>query len=115
MSLLDTALNNPAGVAAAIAIVALFGVLSLFQLPVQLIPDVERPTLAIETLWRTASAQEIESEVLEPQERVLRGLPGIVAMQGSAFPASAFILLEFEFGTDMQATLIDVISRLNRV
>ncbi|MEQ8992774.1 MAG: efflux RND transporter permease subunit [Pseudomonadales bacterium] len=115
MSVLDTALGNPAGVIAAIAIVALFGVLSLFRLPVQLIPDVERPTLAIETIWRTASAQEIESEVLEPQERVLRGLPGIVAMQGSAFPASAFILLEFEFGTDMQATLIDVISRLNRV
>lgn len=115
MALLDQSLKNPQAVGAVLAITMLFGALSLFKFPVQLLPDIDRPQLSISTSWRTASSREVESEVIEPQEDVLSGLPGLVAMRSSAFNASGFLNLEFEFGTNMQETLVEVISRLNRV
>ncbi len=115
MALLEQSLKNPQAVLAGLAIVLLFGTLSLFEFPIQLLPDIDRPQLSISTEWRTASSREIESEIIEPQEDVLAGLPGLERMQSQAFNVNGFLNLEFEFGTNMQETLVEVISRLNRV
>jgi multidrug efflux pump subunit AcrB len=50
----NNSLKNPAGVAVAIAIVLFFGAFSLTQLPVQLFPDIEKPRITIQTVWRVA-------------------------------------------------------------
>ena len=77
MGLTERSLKNPAGVAVAVAIVLLFGLFSLSKLPVQLFPDIEEPRLSIVSSWRAASPLEIESEIVEPLEEVLQGLPGL--------------------------------------
>jgi multidrug efflux pump subunit AcrB len=115
MKLTGQALKSPASVAVAIALIILVGVLSLIELPVQLFPDIERPRIAIQTQWRAASPKEIESEIIEPQEQVLRGIPGMVRMNAFANSGSGFINLEFGVETDMQQTLIEVISRMTRI
>lgn len=115
MTLTESGLQNPHAVAVGVAIVVLFGGLSIARLPVQLFPDIDRPMMSIETTWRAASPREVESEIIEPQEDVLKGLPGLHAMWSGAGEGSAFITLEFTLGTDMTETLIEVISRLNRV
>ena len=73
MNLTRSALRYPAGVAVIIAVVMLFGGYSLTRLPVQLFPDIENPQISIQTGWRGASPREIESEIVEPIEDVLRG------------------------------------------
>jgi multidrug efflux pump subunit AcrB len=115
MSLTQDALKNPAAVAVAIAIAMLFGLFSLTRLPVQLFPNIERPNIQIQTFWRSASPREVESQILEPQEEVLLGLPGMTEMNTFAGAGNAFVNLEFSLDTDMQQMLIEVISRLNRV
>jgi multidrug efflux pump subunit AcrB len=115
MKLTSNALTNPAAVAVAVALILLVGMLSLFKLPVQLFPDIERPRIAIQTMWRAASPQEVESELIEPQEQVLRGIPGLTSMNAFANSGNSFINLEFNVGTDMDQTLIEVISRMTRV
>ncbi|WP_196139589.1 efflux RND transporter permease subunit [Aliikangiella sp. G2MR2-5] len=115
MKLISHALNNPASVAVAVALILLLGVLSIFKLPVQLFPDIERPRIAIQTQWRAASPKEIESEIVEPQEQVLRGLAGMTQMNAFANAGNAFINLEFDVETDMEQTLIEVISRMTRL
>ena len=57
MKLTESALQNPAAVAAALALILLFGVLALLRLPLQLFPDIERPQLSVQTDWRAASPQ----------------------------------------------------------
>ena len=57
--------------------------------------------MSIQTGWRAASPQEIESEILEPQENVLQGLPGLEQMDGNAGQGGALINLTFAVGTDM--------------
>ncbi|WP_414828489.1 efflux RND transporter permease subunit [Alteromonas sp. H39] len=115
MDITRAAIRNASGVTIVIAIIAAIGLYSLFTLPVQLFPDIERPSISIQTFWRAASPQEIESEILEPQEEVLQGLPGLHSMRAWANQGNAWINLEFGLETDMQKTLIEVISRMNRI
>jgi multidrug efflux pump subunit AcrB len=115
MSITEKAVKNPAGVAVAVAIIALFGMFSLKELPVQLFPDIDLPQINVNANWRAASPQEVESEILEPMEEVLQGIPGMDTMSSNAFNGGANINMQFALGTDMQATLMDVIGRLNRL
>ena len=85
MQITERAVRNPAGVAVAVAIVTLFGLLSLGRLPVQLFPDIDLPQLNVQANWRAASPREVEAEILEPMEEVLQGLAGLQVMEANAF------------------------------
>ena len=115
MHLTRMALNNPAGVAVAVLLAGLMGVLAFFKLPIQLFPDIDEPAISIFTGWRAAAPSEVESEILEPEERALEGLPGLKELNSFAGPGGAFVNLRFAIGTDMQSTLIEVISRMNQL
>ena len=80
MKLTEASLRNPAAVAVVVAMVCAFGLMSLGKLPLQLFPDIERPQMSIQTGWRAASPQEMESEIVEPIETVMQGLPGLEEM-----------------------------------
>ena len=115
MNLTASALKNPAGIAVGVAIIVFFGLFSIAKLPIQLFPDVDEPQINVETRWRAASPREIESELVEPQEEVLQGLPGLQSLDTNANRGVSWVSLRFGLETDMQQTLIDVISRLNRL
>lgn len=115
MRLTALSLAHPAAVMVAVSLVLLFGLASLTRLPIQLFPDIENPRIVVETRWRAASPREIESEIIEPIEAVLRGLPGVKEMVARASRGRALIDLEFGLETDMQRTLVEVISRMNRL
>ncbi|NND65297.1 MAG: efflux RND transporter permease subunit, partial [Gammaproteobacteria bacterium] len=115
MPITRAAISNPTAVIVAIILVTLFGVISLFRLPVQMIPSIERPIIAINTSWRAAAPAEVEADILEPQEDALRGLPGLKKLEATASRGSAEISLEFRSDINLERALIDVINRLNRV
>jgi multidrug efflux pump subunit AcrB len=115
MQLTQASLSNRVAVAVGVLLVAIFGYISLTKLPIQLAPNVERPAIGISTSWRGAAPEEIESEILEPQEKVFQGLPGLTQMSSSASPGNANIVLEFSADMDMQRALVEVINRLNQV
>jgi multidrug efflux pump subunit AcrB len=115
MNLTESSLKNPAAVAVGVAVVVVFGLITLFELPVQLFPDIEQPQISVFTGWRAASPREVESEILEPQEEVLQGVRGLKELNANANPGGCWISMTFGLGTNMQETLIDVISRLNRL
>ncbi|MDA8019066.1 MAG: efflux RND transporter permease subunit [Thermoanaerobaculia bacterium] len=115
MNLTRTSLRHPSGVAIAVAMAVVFGLFSLRHLPVQLLPAIEYPQLSVQTDWRAASPLEMESEILEPQEEVLQGLPGLEELSSVASAGNATINLRFGLGTDMTETLIEVLGRLNRL
>ncbi len=115
MNITERAVRNPAGVAVAVAIIVLFGLFSLSRLPVQLFPNIDLPQLSVQASWRAASPKEVESEILEPMEEVLQGLPGLQVMEANAFNGGAYINMRFALETDMQAAMMDVIGRLNRL
>lgn len=115
MNISRLALSNPVAVIAAILLVLLLGAVGLSKLPIQMIPDAQKPFIQISTGWRTAAPEEVESEIVEPQEDALRGVPGLVKMVSSVSSGSASISLTFSVDTDLQRALIEVMNRLNQV
>ncbi len=115
MGLTKLCLKNPAAVGVVLALIALLGVISVTRLPIQLLPNIERPVMGIWTGWRAASPREVESEIIEPIERELRGMPGLKTMQSWSNSGGGFVSLEFTLGTNMDKTLTEVTSRLQRV
>ena len=108
-------LKSPAAVAVGVAVAILFGVFALYSLPIQLFPDIDRPQIGIETDWRAETPREVESQIVEPEEEVLQGIPGLQEMDGFPGLGGGYIQLTFALGTDMRSTLVDVIGRLNRL
>ncbi len=108
-------LGNPVAVIVAGILVVIFGTLSLMRLPIQLTPEIERPEISIRTSWRASAPNEIESEIIEPQEDVLRSVPGLIRLSSTANFGSGSVQLEFAIGTDMTRALIEVMNRLNQV
>lgn len=115
MRIIAGAIRNPIAIGVTVLLISLFGALSLKGLPLQLFPDIERPTIAIFTNWRGASPEEVEAELLEPQEQVLQGLSGVEEINGNAGNGGSQIFLRFAIGTDMKAALVDVIGRMSRL
>jgi multidrug efflux pump subunit AcrB len=108
-------IKNPAITAAAIALLVLLGIVSLQQLPIQLFPAIDRPEMSVQVSWRAASPREIESEIVEPIERELRGITGMTKLQSWSNSGGAWVNMEFRLGTDMDQTFTEVSSRLQRV
>src|SRR5215469_6924300 len=107
--------RSPIGVIVIAVFIGLVGLLSLTRLPLQLFPDVNRPELTIRMGWRTASPEEVESELLEPLENVMQGMAGVEEIEGNAQAEFAQLNLRFAIGTDMKNALVEVIGRLDRL
>ena len=93
----------------------MLGTLAMVSLPIQMIPDVQQPFIQINTGWRSAAPEEVESEIIERQEDALRGIPGLEKMDSSASRGNGNINLMFSIDTELQRALIEVINRLNQV
>lgn len=115
MNLTKLALENRIAVIVALLLVALFGAISLYQLPVQLTPDVQEPEITVRTSWRAATPEEIETEIIESQEDVFRGLPGMTRLLAKAQEGRAEITITFAAEMDLRRALVEVINRLNQV
>jgi len=115
VNLIKAALSNPVATVVAVLLALLFGLLSLERLPIQLTPEVEVPEISISTNWRAAAPQEIEANVIEPQEKVLRGMPGMTEMLSKAQRGQGTITIKLAVGTNLDRSLLEVLNRLNRV
>ena len=109
------AIEKPVIVAVAMAIVCLFGVLAIFRVPIQMIPDLDPRVVSIRTSWVGATPQDVEQEILIEQERFLARIPGLVRMMSWASTGSARVQLEFPHGTEINDVLIRVSNALSRV
>ena len=115
MNLTAFCMKNPAAVVAGAAFVFILGIYSAFMLPVQLFPDIERPTLSVFTPWRAASPTQVESEITEQVEDVLDGISGMTEMRSWSGQGQSWVGMDFQVGSDMNAVVLDVLARLNRI
>jgi multidrug efflux pump subunit AcrB len=114
MSLTDLSTRHWPSVAVAVALVALFGLASIRTLPIQLLPTIEEPQVSIANFWRAAAPEEMESEIIEPQENVLKNTPGLTDITSWIGRGAGWVNLSFAVGTDIQEAKLDVINNLTQ-
>ena len=114
MNLTDLSTRQWPSVAVAVALVALFGLSSISSLPIQLLPNIEQPQISIANFWRAAAPEEMEANIIEPQENVLRNTPGLTNINSFIGRGQGFVNLTFAVGTNMQTAKLDVINNLTQ-
>lgn len=115
MDLIKFSIKNPVTIIVSVLIVVMFGMLSLKSLPYQLTPNVTKPEIKITTTWPGATPYEIEREVIEEQEDVLKSLNNLIEYESSSNDDYGEITLTFKLGTDLRSALQDVSNKLDEV
>ena len=115
MKLIESSIARPVSVIVGVLFLVLFGLLSLFRIPIQLTPDIDRPTVTISTRWPGAGPEEIEQEVVQRQEEQLKTLEGLVEMTSQSQDSRGNIELEFLVGSDPDVMLLKVSNKLQQV
>jgi HAE1 family hydrophobic/amphiphilic exporter-1 len=115
MNVIETSIRKPVTVVVGVILVALFGFISLRRMPYQLSPDVSEPEITVTTTWRGATPYEVERDIVEEQEKVLKGIPGLVEMESTSANGIGTITLRFKIGTPVDNALLRVSNKINEV
>ena len=115
MNLIKASIERPIAVIAAVLMVVMFGLVALQSIPIQLAPDVNRPVITVRTFWPGAAPAEVERNIINRQEEVLKGLESVETISSSSSQGSASVTLEFKIGTNMDRALLLVSNRLDQV
>lgn len=124
MRFIDRFINNPVKVAVGVILLVLFGLLTItppsiapspLRAPVQLTPNVDEPIVTVTTTWEGANPEEVEREIIDKQEEMLKGISNLRKMTGSATQGRGLIELEFEVGTNKDVSKQDVSDALRQV
>jgi HAE1 family hydrophobic/amphiphilic exporter-1 len=115
MNLITTFVHNPVKVCVGVILLLLFGILAIVNMPMQLTPEVEVPTLTIETRWPGASPEEVEKQIVHEQEEQLKSVEGVRKMTSESMDSMGRVTLEFPVGTDISEALLKVNTKLSQV
>ena len=86
----------------------LFGVVGYSFLAVRDYPAIDPPVISVSTSYTGANADIIESQITEPLEKQVNGIPGIKSINSSSQLGSSQITIEFNLGVDLEAAASDV-------
>jgi HAE1 family hydrophobic/amphiphilic exporter-1 len=78
-----------------------FGLVSYTNLPLNLMPDLDYPTLTVRTEFEGAAPGEVETQVSRPLEEALSTVPGLVSLESISRAGVSDVILEFEWNSDM--------------
>ncbi|QDU64648.1 Efflux pump membrane transporter BepE [Planctomycetes bacterium Pan216] len=115
MNLVRMSVQQPITIAVGVILAVLAGVIAFDRVPVQMAPEVESVVISVATAWENASAEEIESDVIEEQEQRLGDISGLVSMTSTSQPGMGQIRLEFQTGTDIDDAMAEVDQKLSEV
>jgi HAE1 family hydrophobic/amphiphilic exporter-1 len=115
MNLIRAAIERPVATISAVLMIVIFGALALTTIPIQLIPEVNKPQVTVNTTWPGAAPAEIERDIVNRQEEVLKGVDGLEKMESQSSTGSGRVTLTFAVGTNMDKSLLLVSNRLDRV
>jgi len=101
MKLPKISVQRPITTLMAFLAILLFGLVSLQRLPLDIMPEMEIPTLTIMTVYPGASADEVEEQVTRPLEEILAGTENLSELTSTSKENVSFIALQFDWGADI--------------
>lgn len=114
MSLPSISLDRPVMAIVMNIIIVLFGLLGFYFLGVRDFPAIDPPNINVRTSYSGANADIIESQITEPLEKAINGVPGIKNITSSSSQGISNITVEFELGNELEAAANDVRDKVSQ-
>ncbi len=115
MTLIRWCVRYPVSVAVGMILTTMFGVISLYRIPLQMTPTVDRPEITVETDYLGAAPQEVEEEVTNRQEERLNSVEALAEITSASTEGKSRIVLRFDWGTNKDLARLDVSEKLDLV
>ena len=113
MKLVDVAVNRPVSIWMFTVAVILFGLVSLSRLSLNLLPELSYPTLTVRTDYIGAAPSEVEQLISKPIEETIGTVKGIRSVHSVSKTGQSDVVLEFEWGVDMDLASLEVREKLD--
>jgi multidrug efflux pump len=110
----DICIRRPVFATVLSLVVALVGVVGFQRLPVREYPKIDEPVVTVETKYRGASAEVIESRVTKPLEDALAGIEGVDVLTSISRQENSQITVKFRLERNPDAAASDVRDRVAR-
>ena len=115
MQITSKAINRPVTTLMAFSAVVLVGAISLFNLPVNLLPDVDFPVLTVETRIAGYLPQEVESLITKPIEELVNTMNNVRSVGSKSSEGLSVVRIEYNLGTRMDFVSAEVRERINLI
>ena len=108
MNISELSLRRPVLATVMNLMLILFGVVGYNFLAVRDYPAIDPPIITVNTSYTGANPDIIESQITEPLEKQINGIPGIRTISSTSSLGSSYITVEFNLGADLEAAASDV-------
>ena len=114
LSLTKTVLKRPIAVIVLIGGMLIFGISSILSMPLKLIPDMQMPMLLVQIVYPQAGPEEVERLVSKEIEDACGTISGLDTITSYSRENVSMVLLQFDYGTNLDESYTDVQSAVNR-
>lgn len=114
MNISELSLRRPVLAIVMNVVLVLFGYVGYKFLSLREFPAIDPPIITVRTNYTGANAEIIESQITEPLEKAVNGVPGIRSIASQSLSGSSTITVEFELGVDMDAAASDVRDKVSQ-
>ena len=115
MNLSGMAVKRPVTTLMLISIVVIFGIVSLFKLPIDLLPNIEIPIVIVSTNYQGVGPQEIENLLTKPLEASIATVGNIENISSITSDGHSLIVAQFAFGTDMNFASLEMREKIDLI
>lgn len=115
MNIPKISINNPVFITMLMVAAVVVGLLAFTQLPVDLLPNVSIPVVAISTVYPGASATDVERSITKPIEEAVSSLNGVDTVTSTSQENLSLVTIQFTLETDPQKAAQDVQERINAI
>lgn len=114
MNISETSLRRPVLAIVLNVAIVLFGIIGFKFLGVRDYPAIDPPNISVRTSYAGANSDIIESQITEPLEKAINGIPGVKNISSSSNQGSSNINVEFELSVDLETAANDVRDKVSQ-
>ena len=115
MTFSERCVNKPVTTLLTFLVVIALGIYCVFNLPVDMYPDMDIPYIIVYTNYDNTGPEEIEQSLTRTMESVLSGVSGLKKLRSRSQSGTSLIILELEYGTNLDADTGEIRDKIDLV